>query len=168
MSRWLKLLIGLLVTLLAAWLSHGPLGRGSAYVDLLQQRADFVLRISEVPGVQARMSRSPLSRTVFLCGRTNDFQRNGTLAWRGGASDFPGLDGRMLQVGGISGAVWDPAAPTPNGVSPTCPPAGPGMAGGGLPLLVELFGLALIAWLIGLGIGWLLFRPRPKRTSYLS
>ena len=161
MSPWLKLLIGLLVTLFIAWLSHGPLGRGAAYAGLLQQRADFVLRISEVPNVQARISQSPLSRTVFLCGPTNDFQRHGI-------NDLPGLDGRMLQVGGISGVVWDPPAPTPNGATPPCRPDGPGAGtGGGIPLLVELFALVLVAWLIGLALGWQ-FRRRAARKDYLS
>ena len=38
---------------------------------------------------------------------------------------------------------------------------------GRLPLLVELLGLVLVAWLIGLGIGWLL-RRRAPRSGYLS
>jgi hypothetical protein len=160
MSRWLKLLIGLLVTLLVAWLVYGPLGRGAAYVDLLQQRADLMLRIVEIPGVQARVSRAPLSRTVVLCGPTNDFQRDGL-------RDLPGVDGRMLRIGGISGVVWDPPPPTPNGVSPPCRPDGPGMSGGGVPLLVELLGLGCLFWLIGLGLGWLV-RRRPPRTGYLA
>ena len=166
MSRWLKLLIGLALTLLVGWVSYGPLGAGNAYIDLLQQRADFVLRISEVPGVQARISRAPLSRTVFMCGPTDQFQREGTLTWRGSGSDLPGLDGRMLSIGGIGAVVWDPAAPAANASSPPCRPGGPNAAGG-LPLLIELLGLAVLAWLIGLGIGWLI-RRRPKRTGYLS
>lgn len=166
MSRWLKLLIGLVLTLAVAWLSFGPLGRGEAYAALLQSRADFVLRDGAVPNVQARIGRSPLSRTVFLCGPTNDFQRYGTLGFRR-ATDMPGLDGRMLQVGGISGVVWDPPAPTPDGVTPPCRPGGPGTAGGGLPLLVEVMILAVLAWLIGLGLGWV-FRRRPPRKGYLG
>jgi hypothetical protein len=161
MSRWLKLLIGLAVTLLVAWLSFGPLGRGAAYVDLLQSRAEFIIRNAEGPPVQARMSRSPLSRTVFLCGVTNDLQRNGL-------RDLPGYDGRMLLIGGISHVVWDPPPPDrPYAVTPPCRPGGPGAAGGGLPLLVEVFGLAILAWLIGLGIGWV-FRRRPPRRGYLG
>lgn len=161
MSRWLKLLIGLVLTLLVAWLSHGPLGRGAAYADLLQSRADFVLRDGAIPNVQARIARSPVSRTVFLCGPTNDFQR-------GGLRDLPGLDGRMLQVGGIARVVWDPPAPAANAMSPPCRPDGPGASGGaGLPLLVELSGLALLFWLVGLGIGWAI-RRRPPRKGYLS
>jgi hypothetical protein len=160
MSRWLKLLIGLLVTLLVGWLYEGPLGRGEAYATLLQQRADFVLRSSEVPNLQARIGHSPLTRTVFLCGVTNDFQR-------GGIRDLPGLDGRMLLIGGISGVVWDPPAPAPAGSTAPCRPEGPDARGGGLPLLVELLGLSLVAWLIGLALGWQ-FRRRPARKGYLG
>ena len=36
-----------------------------------------------------------------------------------------------------------------------------------MPLLAEVLGLTAIAWLIGLGIGWLIFRPRRARTGYL-
>ena len=166
MSRWLKLLIGLLLTLLIGWLSYGPLGQGAAYANLLQQRADYVLRISGVPNIQARIGSSPLTRTVFMCGPTVEFQRNGTLTWQGGASDLPGLDGRMLQVGGIAKVVWDPAAPSATGDTPPCRPGGPA-ATGGFPLLVEMLGLAILAWLLGLGIGWVL-RRRPAKKSYLS
>lgn len=166
MSRWFKLLIGLLVTGVVAWVYYGPVGQGAVYVDLLQQRADFVLRISDVPNVQARIGRAPLSRTVFLCGPTIDFQRNGTTTFQGGGNDLPGLDGRMLQVGGISAVVWDPPAPAPNGETPPCRPGGPGAAGG-TPLLIDMLLLAVFAWAIGLGLGWV-FRRRPNRKSYLS
>jgi hypothetical protein len=90
MSRWLKLLIGLLVALAAGWVYYGPIGQGAAYVDLLQQRAEHVLQtypVNEVPNIQARISRAPLSRTVFLCGPTIDFQRNGTTVFQGSATD---------------------------------------------------------------------------------
>lgn len=166
MSSWLKLLIGLLLTLLTGWLYYGPLGQGEAYVNLLQQRADYVLRISEVPNIQARIGRAPLTRTVFLCGPTVEFQRHGTTTFQGGANDLPGLDGRMLQVGGISAVVWDPAAPDANAATPPCRPGGPA-ATGGFPLLVEMLGLALLGWLIGLGIGWV-FRRRPAKKGYLG
>ncbi|HTU12947.1 MAG TPA: hypothetical protein VMG08_18805 [Allosphingosinicella sp.] len=168
MSRWLKLLIGLAVSLLVAWLAYGPLGQGNAYIDKLQQRADAVLRYTEIPNLQARMSRAPLARTVFLCGPTNDFQRDGTMNWSK-AADFPGVDALMLYAGGIGRVVWDPAPPSPRAATPACPPGGPGTgSGAGLPLVAEWLGLAFLFWLIGLGIGWLFFRPRPPRTGYLS
>lgn len=166
MSRWLKLLIGLLVTAVVAWVYYGPAGQGAAYAHMLQQRADFVLRISEVPNLQARISQSPLSRTVFLCGPTIDFQRNGTTGFQGGANDLPGLDGRMLQVGGIGAVVWDPPAPTASGDTPPCRPGGPNAAGG-TPLLVEMLILAILAWAIGLGLGWV-FRRRPAKKDYFG
>ena len=166
MSRRLKLIIGLLVTLLVGWIYYGPAGQGAAYASLLQQRADYVLRISRVPDIRARISQSPLSRTVFLCGPTIDFQRYGTTTFRGRANDLPGLDGRMLQVGGIGAVAWDPPAPTPDGNTPPCRPGGPNAAGG-IPLLVEMLGLALLAWAIGVGLGWV-FRRRPPRKGYLG
>ena len=166
MSRWPKLLIGFLVTLVVAWVYYGPVGQGAAYATLLQQRADYVLRISEVPNVQARISQTPLSRTVFLCGPTIEFQRNGTTGFQGSANDLPGLDGRMLQVGGIGAVVWDPPAPAPDGDSPPCRPGGPNAAGG-TPLLVEMLILAILAWGVGLGLGWV-FRRRPAKKGYLG
>jgi len=169
MSRWLKLLIGLALALLVAWIVYGPLGRGNAYVDLLQQRADAVIRYTEIPNLQARMSRAPLARTVFICGPANDFQRGGTMVWESGPTDYPGIDALMLYAGGIGRVVWDP--PPPAGTrttTPPCRPDGPGAAGGaGLPLLVEWLGLALLAWLIGLGVGWV-FRRRPAKKGYLG
>lgn len=167
MSRWLKLLIGFLATLLIGWLLYGPLGQGEAYARLLQQRADFVLRISDVPGVRAQISQSPLSRTVFMCGVADEFQRHGTLGWQGTANDFPGLEGRMFQIGGISAVVWDP--PPPPGertATPPCRPGGPNAAGG-TPLLLEMLILAVLAWALGLGLGWV-FRRRPARKGYLG
>ena len=35
-----------------------------------------------------------------------------------------------------------------------------------MPLLIETLILVLLAWLVGLGIGWLLF-GRPKRQGFL-
>jgi hypothetical protein len=169
MSRWLKLLSGLLVTAVVAWVYYGPVGQGAAYVTLLQQRAERVLQtypVNEVPNLQARISRAPLSRTVFLCGPTIDFQRNGTTVFQGSATDYPGIDGRMLQAGGIGTVVWDPPAPTASGDTPPCRPGGPNAAGG-TPLLVELLILAVLAWAIGLGLGWV-FRRRPAKRGYLG
>lgn len=168
MSRWLKLLIGLALTLAVAWLAYGPLGQGNAYIDRLQQRADAVIRYVEIPNLQARMSRAPLARTVFVCGPANDFQRDGTMGWSK-ARDFPGIDALMLYAGGIGRVIWDPPPqPGRRTVAPACRPDGPGASGGaGLPLIVEWLGLALLFWLVGLGVGWLI-RRRPPRKGYLG
>jgi hypothetical protein len=160
MSRWLKLIIGLAAALLAAWLAYGPLGRGEAYVDNLEQRSGAIVAAAELPGIQLHMRRDPLSRVAILCGPTNDLQRDGLRA-------MPGLTGRAALAGGVSGVRWQRPPPTPNGRTPACI-AGARAAdeGGIVPLLAEWLGLAALAWLIGLGLGWLIFRHR-KREGYL-
>jgi len=134
MSRWTKLLIGLTAALVAGWIAHGPLGRGAAYLDAVEARAIAMVRYAEVPGVTVRMSRDPMSRTAILSGPANDFQREGI----GG---MPGLNGRVAAVKGVSAVRWD-------------------VEGGGFPLLAETLILAALAFLIGVGIGWRLFRWR--------
>jgi hypothetical protein len=141
LSRVVKILIGLAVALLAGWIAYGPLGRGAAYVDTLEAGAKAMVARAAIPGVQVRMSRAPLARVALLSGPANDFQRRGM-------GSLPGLDGRVEAVPGISGASWE-------------------REGRVVPLIAELLGVTALAWLIGLGLGWLLFRPRHKRESYL-
>ena len=139
MSRWTKLLIGLLAAFAVGWIGHGPLGQGSAYIGEVEARAQAQVRAAAIPGVEVRMSRAPLSRTAILSGPANDFQREGI----GG---MPGLNGRVAAVKGVSAVRWD-------------------AEGGGFPLLAETLILAALAFLIGVGIGWRLFRPR--RVGFL-
>jgi hypothetical protein len=139
MSPAVKLLIGLVVALAAAWLGHGPLGQGAAFIDRTEALAKAEVAQAAVPGVAVHLGRHPLSRTAFLSGPANDFQRRGI-------GQLPGLDGRVGGVPGIAGVRWDGA-------------------GGGVPLLVETLGLAVFAYLIGVGLGWILFRPR--RETFL-
>lgn len=161
MSRWLKLLIGLAASLLAAWLSYGPLGRGAAFIDRLEADAKAVVeRVkteNRLPGVAVRMSREPLARMAILSGPANDLQRCGTVIFSGPDAgctpreqDVPGLNGRVGDVPGMAGVLWvdEPSRRI-------------------VPLLAECLALAALAWLIGLGIGWLVFRPRRKREGYL-
>jgi len=134
MSRWTRLSIGLAAALAAGWISHGPLGRGGLYVDQIEARARAVVSETAIPGVAVRMSRAPLSRVALLSGPANDFQREGI-------GRLPGLNGRVGAVPGVSSVRWD-------------------SAGGGVPLLAETLALVALAYLIGIGIGWLFFRPR--------
>jgi len=165
MSRWLKLIIGLAAALLAAWLSYGPLGRGEAYVDDLEQRAGAIVAAAELPGIQLHMRREPLSRVAILCGPTNDLQRDGLPRAR---PPLPGLTGRAGLAGGISDVRWQRPPPTPRGDTPACIPGARAADESGIvPLLAEWLGLAAFAWLIGLGLGWVFFRYRPKREGYL-
>ena len=137
-----RVLIGFAAALLAGWIAHGPLDRGNAFLDSLQAQTEAVLRDAAVPGVTASFPRNPLSRTAWLSGPANDLQRNG----QGG---LQGLNQRVAAVPGVSEVRW-----TDENSSP-----------GGMPLLAEMLGLVAAAFLLGLGIGKLVFRP--KRTSFL-
>jgi len=95
-----KFLIGLIAALAAGWVSHGPLGRGGAFLDTLQSQGDAILREAEVPGVQVRFARDPMSREAILSGPANDFQREGQ-------GQFPGLNDRISAISGISGFRWE-------------------------------------------------------------
>lgn len=139
MSRWTRLLIGLAVALAAGWISHGPLGRGGAYIDQVEARARAVVRETAIPGVAVRMSRAPLSRAAILSGPANDFQREGI-------GRMPGLNGRVGAVAGVASVSWD-------------------VAGAGIPLIAETLVLVALFYLIGVGLGWVFLRP--KRESFL-
>jgi hypothetical protein len=163
MSRWLKLLIGLLATLFVAWLSFGPLGRGAAYVDRLEADAKAVIadikaHNSLPPQLTVEMHRQPLSRVAILSGTNSSFVRCGTTSFRGDngecdlpllESDVPGVTQRVEAVRGMGGVRWEPT-------------------GRVMPLLGELMIMFALAYGIGVGLGWLFFRPRRKRTGYLS
>ena len=137
-----RILIGLAAALLAGWIAHGPLGRGALFLDSLQGQTEAVLRDAAVPGVIVSFPRDPLARTAWLSGPANDLQRNG----QGG---LQGLNQRVAAVPGVAEVRW-----TDENSSP-----------GGMPLLVEMLGLVAAAFLLGLGLGKLFFRP--KRTSFL-
>src|SRR5262245_711460 len=99
MSRAIKFLIGLAAALLAGWIAHGPLGRGEAFVDRLDAEAKAVIRANELP-IHVRFERDPLRREAILSGQADQFQREGM---RG----FPGINGRVAAVPGVSGVRWE-------------------------------------------------------------
>jgi hypothetical protein len=100
MSPAAKFLIGLAAALLAGWIGHGPLGQGAAFVDRLEAQAKAVVREAEVPGVQVRFDRDPLSRQAILSGPANDFQREGQ-------GQYPGLNDRVRAIPGVAGVRWE-------------------------------------------------------------
>ena len=99
MTPAVKFLIGLFVALLAGWIGHGPLGQGEAFVDRLDAEAKAVIRANELP-VQVRFGRNPLSREAILSGHADQFQREGQ-------GDFPGINGRVAAIPGVSGVRWE-------------------------------------------------------------
>jgi hypothetical protein len=100
MPAFAKFLTGLAAALAAGWISHGPLGRGEAFVDRLQARAEAEIRESELPGVQVRFPRGPLSRQAVLSGEADEFQREGM-------GLLPGINDRVRAVPGVSGVRWE-------------------------------------------------------------
>jgi hypothetical protein len=100
MPAYAKFLIGLGAALVAGWISHGPLGQGTAFIVQLETQAKQIVREAELPGVQVRFSRDPLSREAVLTGTANDFQREGQ-------GLFPGINDRIRELPGVSGLRWD-------------------------------------------------------------
>jgi hypothetical protein len=99
MSARLKFLIGLAIALLAGWIGHGPLGQGEAFIDRLDAQSKAVVQQWEVP-VQVRFERDPLRREAILSGHADRFQREGL-------GNFPGINGRVAMVPGVSGVRWE-------------------------------------------------------------
>jgi hypothetical protein len=143
MPTAVKLLFGLALALLAAWISHGPLGRGEALIDRIESDARAAVARAELPGISVRLDRSPLSRRATLSGPANDLQREG-LGSQMGISDY------VRDVEGIGTVRW---ADEPRPDRRT------------LPLLLETMLLAALFYLIGLGLGWLLW-GRPRREGF--
>jgi hypothetical protein len=142
MNRWLKIMIGLAVALLAGWLHHGPYGGGERFVNALEARAELRLKSAQLPGVTAAMQRDPLARTVLLRGRADSFQKEGL-------DDYPGINERMETIPGVSGIRWNDENKRV------------------MPLILETLLVCALAFAIGLGLGRYLFTRR-KRTSYLD
>lgn len=99
MPATVKFLIGLAAVILMGWIHHGPLGNGEALVNQLEAEARQAVAASEVPGVEVRLGRDPLSREATLSGPANDYQREGM-------GQFPGLNDRIRAIQGISDLRW--------------------------------------------------------------
>lgn len=141
MPPLLKATIGLLLMLAAAWIWHAPLGHGERLIDRLEAEAKSEVAKTELPGIRVRISRDPLARAATLSGPANDLQREG-LGSQKGVSDH------ARDVEGVSGVRWADE-----------PDAGRRI----MPLLLETMALAALAYLIGLGLGWLLWGRRRER-----
>ena len=144
MSRTVKFSIGLVAALLTGWIHYGPLGHGQALVDGLEAQARAAVERTEVPGVTVALGHDPLSRTATLSGPADAFQREGQ-------GELPGLTEIVTAVPGIGRVQWADE------------PANGGLAA---PLIVETLAAILLAYLIGIGAGWLFF-GRPRREHYL-
>ncbi|HEY0131452.1 MAG TPA: hypothetical protein VGB57_08595 [Allosphingosinicella sp.] len=139
----LKATLGLLLALAAAWIWHAPLGHGERLIERLEAEARREVAKAELPGMKVNLSRSPLARTAILSGPANDLQREG-LGSQKGVADY------ARDVEGISEVRWADE---------------PGAGRRVMPLLVETLAAAALAYLIGLGLGWLL-RGRRRHEDF--
>ena len=97
MTRFRILMLGIAASLAFTALWHGPLGAG----DRLAARAEVIARRTldyyELPMIQARMERQPMSRRIVLSGPADNFQRGELVRI-------------MDQIPGILEATWDHAS----------------------------------------------------------
>lgn len=142
MNRTGKLLTGLAAALLAGWIHHGPMGNGERYAGAIEAAAKDVVAASEIPGISVQLGRNPLDRVATLSGTADDFQRNGM----GGQK---GLTQRVAEVPGISSVRW----------------ADEGPGGFALPLVVETLVHVILAYLLGLAVGWMIW-GRERRQGF--
>ena len=138
MPPLVKAAVGLLLALAAAWAWHGPLGNGERLIAGMEAQARESVGKAELPGIAVRLSREPLARVATLSGPANDLQREG-LGSQKGVSDY------VRDVEGIADVRWADA---------------PNARGRVIPLLLEILALAAFAYLVGLGLGWLLWGRR--------
>ena len=76
MNRRTILLLGLAATIAFAGLWHGPLGAGERLASDVESSARRTLDYYELPMIQAKLERRPLSRRLILSGPADDFQRS--------------------------------------------------------------------------------------------
>jgi len=110
MPRSLKFLIGLGAVVVMGWVNHGPLGRGEALIDRIEGQAKAAVAAAEVPGVEVRLGRDPLSRAATLSGPADDLQREG-LGGQKGLNDIVG------EIEGVSDVRWANELPARAGAS---------------------------------------------------
>lgn len=97
MSRRTIFLLGLAAVIGFTALWHGPLGAGDRLASQAEASARRTLDHYEMPMIQARMQRGPLSRRLVLSGPADDFQRSELV--------------RILDTTpGVLEVRWDPAS----------------------------------------------------------
>lgn len=142
MSRALKFLAGLAAVTAMGWVHHAMLGNGERLVSHLETQARQAVAKSELPGIDVRLGRDPLTRFATVSGEANTFQREGQ-------GELPGVRDYVQNVPGISGVRWgDEPEKT------------------AIPLFLEVLLQLIAAYLVGLGLGKLLFGRR-KREGFL-
>jgi hypothetical protein len=87
-KQTLNLAAGLVISLAAAALWHGPLGAADRFAAEVDRNARRTVVYYEVPQVKARLHRGPLTRRMLLSGTVDDFQRGELIRLM---EDIPGV-----------------------------------------------------------------------------
>lgn len=97
MNRRAILMLGIICTFGFTALWHGPLGAGEQLAADAEASARRTLDYYELPMIQAKLQRGPLSRRLVLSGPADDFQRSELV--------------RILdETPGVLEVRWDPAS----------------------------------------------------------
>jgi len=142
MSPAPKFLAGLAAVTAMGWVHHGLLGNGERLIGRLEAQAKQAVTKSELPGIDVRLGRDPLSRFATVSGKANSFQREGQ-------GELPGVRDYVQEVPGISGVRW---ADEPEKTA--------------IPLFLEVLLQLVAAYLAGLGLAKLLFGRRKREGFY--
>ena len=133
-QRMILLAAGVVASLVAAALWHGPAGAADRLSAKLEQDARLTLVNYEAPaGMIARIHHAPLTRQLILSGPGNDFQRGEAV--------------RLLnEIPGVSDAAWTRSP--------------------GIPLIVEGMAVALLGFLFGLLVAYLVELRRRYNSQW--
>jgi hypothetical protein len=132
-NRWPVLSIGVLLTLAAAGLWHGPFGGAQRFTTVVEKTARSALDYYEMQAIQAHLHEGPLTRALVLAGKADDFQR----------SELARL---LSQLPGVSSATWENNS--------------------GLPLFLEGGAAAMLGFLIGLLLAYLVELHRRHNAQW--
>lgn len=135
MKRASALAIGILATLAAAAVWHGPGGAGERFATTAERTMRITLDYYEMPGVKAHVVRSPLTRKLRFDGPADTFQR-GEIARIG------------REVPGIAVTAWADRPATRQ-----------------LPLLAEIMLMALASFAIGAVLAYIIALRRRAREA---
>ena len=136
----MKIVAGLLLALLLAWIWHGPAGQGEKLVGRIEADARNLVAQTNLPGIAVTAQRNPLSRNLVISGPANDLQREG-LGSQNGVMDY------ARAAPNVGNVRWDDEK-----------------AGFSLPLLAETMIVAALAFLVGFGLATPLFNRRRKHS----
>lgn len=137
MKRNTALALGVAATLAATFLWHGPGGAAERFAATADRTMRTTLDHYEMPGVDARLRRGPLTRHLRFAGPADDFQR-----------------GEIIRIGrdvpGVADAYWA-GRPAPRA----------------LPLFAEAMLLALACFAIGVVLAYVAaLRRRAREAIY--